>query len=633
LYGFKPKVINNYTTMPKNNFDQLGYQSSITARLWRFLVGKPLPVSRAAHEQITAPEGLAAMSLDAITSVAYGPQAIVYELAIAGTAALVYLRDITFAIVILLVLLVTSYIQVIAAYPQGGGAYAVAKENLPWYLSWLAGASLIVDYVLTVSVSIAAGIAAISSAFPQLQPYTLYLCLAMLGMITLLNLRGVGESARAFLLPTMIFIGSVLLVIALGFVHPTYPHSLGLRPSFTGSIKMVSPLLLLKAFSAGCSALTGVEAIANGVPLFKEPRQSRARNTEIALGAILGVMLLGLAQLGTNFHVVPSNNQTVLSQIMQASVGRSWLYYLASLSTTIVLGLAANTSFGGLPVLLSLLAHDNLVPHIFSVRGDRLVFSYGVVVVAILSAALLIGANGNTNALIPLFAIGVFIGFTLCQTGLVIHWLKTKKGSWWLVRAFLNAAGAFATGVATLIFLFTKFTSGAWLVAVAIPTLIAMFMYINRYYRRVADALGLGKLPPLPHKSKVLVVVAATDISLLTVNALSYAFSLGSQVYAVTVRFNDEDASRIERLWEQWSPGVQLTVLRSQYHSLVRPIVHYIKTLESTHSPDTKILLLIPEISPKHIWQKLLHNHMGLIIASQVQKNTNALVARLPMPV
>src|SRR5271165_6661066 len=382
-------------------------------------MGRPLRSSEASGQKITPIEGISALSLDALTSVAYGPQAILVVLAAAGAGALHLSFPITIAIVVLLAILVISYREVIDAYPQGGGAYAVSRDNFGPRTSQLAAAALIVDYTLTVAVSIAAGVASLTSAFHQLTPGTVPLCLGILALITALNLRGLGEAARAFLLPSAVFIVGLLAIITVGLIHPLGLHQPqpGHAEVAVANLEPIGVLLILKAFSAGCSALTGVEAIANGVPLFKEPRVARAKRTEMLLGVILGTMLLGLAVLIRRFHIVPRSSQTVLSQIMAAAVGRNWAYYIVSIAVTVVLGLAANTSFGGLPILGSLLARDNYLPHIFSLRDDRLVFGNGILALAVLSAGLMIAVGGDTNALIPLFAIGVFTGFTLSQAG------------------------------------------------------------------------------------------------------------------------------------------------------------------------------------------------------------------------
>ncbi len=603
---------------------------------WRALVGRPLRASEVAKEQITPLEGLPALSLDALTSVAYGPEAIIVVLAAAGASALHLVLPITLAIVALLAILVFSYRQVIDAYPHGGGAYAVSKDNFGARVSLLAGASLIIDYTLTVAVSIAAGVATLVSAFPRLTPDIVPICLVILAVITVLNLRGLGDAARAFLLPTAVFIVGLLAIIVVGLIHPLALHAplpgRSLLPEH--GLQVVSVLLVLKAFSAGCSALTGVEAIANGVPLFKEPRVSRAKRTEMLLGVILGVMLLGLAVLADRWHVGPRSNQTVLSQIMAMAVGRHWAYYIVSLTITIVLALAANTSFGGLPVLASLLARDHYLPHLFSLRGDRQTFANGIWALAILSGALLIAVNGNTNTMIPLFAIGVFIGFTLAQSGLVIHWRRTRPPGW-RSRAAVNGLGAVVTGAATVIFLISKFTQGAWVVVVAIPSFILLFTRIRAYYRRVAGALRLDEVPPKPTGKRTKVIVPVTSVSRLTRYALSEALSLAQDVTAVRVVLEegeqgDEDSRRIREEWSRWDPGIPLLVLRTEYASVVEPIVRYIDLVCALD--DEQVVVLIPMIVPPKLRYSFLHNHLDRVLSNALRTRPDVVVARVSMP-
>jgi amino acid transporter len=599
--------------------------------VWRWLVGAPLKASEAEQEEISEPEGLAALSLDALTSVAYGPQAMVLVLATAGVAGLRMLLPVTVSIVVLLVLLVLSYSQVIDAYPQGGGAYAVSRRNLGDGLSQLAAAALICDYVLTVAVSIAAGVAALTSAFPELAPLTVPLALAMLAVITVLNLRGVGEGARAFLLPTFAFIVGILVVIAAGLTRASpVAGATAPGPSSLGGVEQaLGLLLLLKAFAAGCSALTGVEAIANGVPLFRQPRQARARRTEAALGILLAVMLLGLAIVATRFHIAPKAGETVLSQVMAASIGRGWLYYTVALATTATLGLAANTSFGGLPVLTSVLAADDYLPHLFSVRGDRLTFQYGIASLAVLSAVLLLAVRGNTDALIPLFAIGVFTGFTLAQVGLVVHWRRERPRGW-LGRAVLNGFGAAATAIATAVFLLTKLTEGAWVVVLAIPLLIVLFRGVHRYYGRVAHLIAVGVTPPPPQAvgGRSLVVVPVRGLSALTGRAIGEARALGDEVLAVSVHFDAASAHALEEAWEAWSPGVRLVALTTQYRSIVRPLLRFVGTLD--RQSHERVVVLIPEIVPRDFWHQLLHNQIGLMLASALRRRSDILVAIMP---
>jgi amino acid transporter len=604
--------------------------------VWNVLVGRPLRTSETSKEEITPVEGLSALSLDALTSVAYGPEAIIVVLGVAGAGALHDVLPITGAIVLLLAILVFSYRQVIDAYPGGGGAYAVSRANLGHPTSLVAGASLIVDYTLTVAVSIAAGVGALTSAFPSLTSATVPICLGILALITVLNLRGLGETARAFLLPTAIFIVGLLVIIAIGLVHPLALHAQlpGRSLLSTHGLQTVSVLLILKAFSAGCSALTGVEAIANGVPLFKPPRAGRAKRTEVLLGVILGVMLLGLAVLARRWHVGPRTNQTVLSQIMAMAVGRHWAYYVVSLTITIVLALAANTSFGGLPVLASLLARDNYLPHLFSLRGDRQVFANGIAVLALLSGVLLIAVRGNTNELIPLFAIGVFAGFTLSQTGLVVHWWKDRPARWHY-RAAINGFGAVVTAVATVIFLISKFVDGAWVVVVMVPTFVLLFRRVHRYYRRAGIALGVGVVPAKPEGKDTLVIVPVVGVSRLAERAISEALSLGQEVVAISVVIDQGDdgdraARELSREWDEWDPGVPLRVLHTEYSSVVDPMVAFID--EAREGSDRQIVVLIPVVVPEHFRYRILHNQVDVVLSAALRTRTDIVVARVPLP-
>ncbi|MHB1552933.1 MAG: APC family permease [Acidimicrobiales bacterium] len=578
-------------------------------------------------EEITSLEGIPALSLDAISSVAYGPQAMLVVLATAGAGALAKIEPITVAIVVLLVILVFSYRQVIAAYPDGGGCYAVSKANLGRRPSLLAGASLIVDYVLTVAVSISAGVAALVSAFPTLQPDSLALALGILAVLTALNLRGLATSARALLVPTAVFIAGMYLVIVTGLLRQHPASGSGIHEAAVpAATAAVGVLLILKAFAAGCSALTGVEAIANDVPVFRQPRARRAMRTEVLLGALLGTMLLGLSILTVRFHVAPQTSQTVLSQLTGASVGRGALYYVIDLSTTAILAIAANTSFGGLPVLASLLARDNLLPHVFGLRGDRPVYRYGVGVLALLAAALLVAVDADTNALIPLFAIGVFTGFTLSQTGLVRHWVHERPRGW-RARAALNGLGAAMTAVATVIFVVTKFSSGAWIVIIAIPAIIALFARVDRYYRDVAVELGIGETPPVPRPEPSLVVVPVAAVSRMTSAALSKAVSLGDEVAAVSVQFDDKAAASLQDEWDRWGPGVPLTILHSASRSVTKPMLEYLRSPKLR--ARSSVLVLIPEVEPRKWRHQLLQNQRGIILANVLRRRSDVTVARM----
>jgi amino acid transporter len=582
------------------------------------------------RHRLTAVEGLAALSLDALSSVAYGPEAILIVLVAAGATGLRYSLPITGVIIVLLTALVISYRQVIAAFPSGGGAYAVSKAHLGTQASLVAAASLIVDYVLNAAVGVSAGVEALTSAFPSLYGASVWLCLAVLAVITGLNLWGVSESARVFTVPTVVFIVAIGAVIVGGLVraHP----AVVLDHHLAASAETVGVLLLLKAFASGCSALTGVEAIANAVPEFREPRAHRAQHTEVWLGVLLGTMLLGLGVLIHKFDVVPHSGVTVLAQLTEASLGHNFVFYAIQLVTTVLLALAANTSFGGLPVLASLLAKDNFLPHMFALRADRQVHRYGIIVLAILAAALLVASNGNTQALIPLFAVGVFVGFTLSQFGMVKHW-RTQRSRGWLMRAAINGVGAVLTAATTVIELISKFTEGAWLIVLVIPGLVLLFGRVHRTYVRIGALLELGQTPKPPSKKKSLVVVPVAGMSRLTAEGISTALSLSEDVVAVTVCFGDPedvaaDASLHER-WEEWHPNVPLITLRSVHRAIAPPIVKYLCKLEAEDKYH-RVVVLIPEVQPKRFWYYLLFNQRGVILDRAIRRGTvNVVLCRL----
>ena len=585
---------------------------------------------REERHRLTAFEGIAALSLDALSSVAYGPQAIVIVLAAAGAAALEYTVPVTLAIVVLLAVLVVSYRQVIEAFPAGGGAYAVASRHLGPQASLLAAASLIVDYVLNAAVGVSAGVAALWSAFPALYGARVWLCLAVLALITGVNLWGVAESARVFIVPTVLFIIAIAIVIIGGAVrtHPVVTMA-GQLPAVTESVGI---LLLLKAFASGCSALTGVEAIANAVPEFKQPRVRRAQHTEMWLGILLGVMLIGLALLIRKFHLAPSTTETTLAQLTAAAVGKNFLFYAIQLITTVLLALAANTSFGGLPVLASLLARDNNLPHLFRLRADRQVHRYGVVVLAVLAAILLVVAKGDTQALIPVFAIGVFVGFTLSQAGMVRHW-REQRGDGWAFRAFINGLGAVLTTAALAIELVSKFTEGAWLILIIIPALVLLFDRISRTYDRIGEVLELGQQPPAPRRLSSLVVVPVGGMSRLTAEAISAALSIGDEIIAVTVCFADPEDEEVDahfrEEWEAWHPNVPLVTLRTLHRSLAQPVVKYLRQIEEEDRYH-RLVVLIPELQPLHWWQWILHNQRGFVLEQAIQRGTiNVVICRL----
>jgi amino acid transporter len=569
--------------------------------------------------------GLSALSLDALSSVAYGPEAMVVVLATAGVAALRFTVPVTVVITAMLVLLVVSYSQVIAAHPDGGGAYAVAKSNLGRWPALLAAAALVVDYVLTVAVSLAAGAASLGSMFPGLAHHLLLVSLLGLAVLTAINMFGITESAR-FLMPVAaVFIVSVLAVIVVGPFH-SHPQAKIGTPLRITATEAVGIVLLLKAFAAGCSAVTGVEAIANGVPAFREPRVRTAQRTEITLGVLLGVMLIGLSILVRAHHVVPRGGVTILAQLTAGAFGKGAVFYISTFAVTLVLGFAANTSFGGLPVLMNLLAKDHRLPHMFYLRAEKPVYRHGIVTLAVAAMLLLIAVNAETSRLIPLYAIGVFLGFTISQVGLVRHWREERPPKWQL-RAVLNGTGAVMTAVAVLVFLGTKFLEGAWVVVIAVPVLMFLFSRVETYYRRVAKELKMGKTPPHPCKRDSVVIVPTTTVSLLTEHAISAALSFGETVVAVAVAGDEQECDRIRKEWDDWESGVAIEVLLDPHRSLVRTVLHYIKSVENE---DATIMVLIPLIIPGKRRHEILHNQRGRLLEAALKARADVVIATLP---
>ena len=546
-------------------------------------------------------------------------------LVLAGAGAVTDVVPITIVITVMLALLVVSYTQVIAAYPEGGGAYSVAKANLGPWPAMLAAAAVVVDYVLTVAVSLAAGAASLGSAFPTFAHHLLLVALVGLVLLTVVNLFGLSESARLLMLPTLIFVVSTLGVIIVGAFHPHPVAVIGTHQDFPVT-EALGVVLLLKAFASGCSAVTGVEAISNGVPQFRKPRIRNAQRTEVLLGVLLAVMLVGLAVVIRAHHVLPRGNVTILAQMTAWAFGKNWAFYVSNVTVALVLGFAANTSFGGLPVLMSLLARDHRLPHVFYLRSEHQVYRYGIVTLAILAAVLLAAVDANTNRLIPLFTIGVFVGFTISQIGLVVHWRRDRPPRWEL-RAALNGTGAVMTGAAVVIFLVSKFLEGAWVVVVAIPILMVTFSRIESYYKEVAHELKMGKTPPPPHQRESVVIVPTTTVSLATQQALSAALSLGDTVVAVAVAGDEEESQRIKHDWADWACNVPIEVLLDPQRSLVRTVLRYIRSVESE---NVTITVLIPEILPRKRRHEILHNQRGRLLEAVLKSRTNVVVATLP---
>jgi amino acid transporter len=601
----------------------------------RALLGRPIPTSHELHERLGRATGLAVFASDALSSSAYATEEILLILALAGTAALHVSVPISLGIALLLAIVVSSYRQTILAYPSAGGAYIVSRENLGTYPSLVAGAALLTDYVLTVSVSIAAGIAAVTSAVPSLYPYRVELCVLGVVGITVANLRGVRESGRLFAVPTYAFIAFYVLMIGWGaVVWMRGSTGESLAAAGTGPVIATHELtlfLILRAFASGCVALTGIEAVSNGVPAFRPPEARNARQVLVLLGTVLIGLFVGITFLANGFGLTPTAQETINSQLARRVFGDgSVLYYLVQAMTTLILVLAANTSFADFPRLSSFMARDRFMPRQFASRGDRLAFSNGIIILAILSALLLMVFRAETHALIPLYAIGVFVSFTLSQFGMVRFWFR-ERGPHWPMRAVLNATGAAATGVVTLIIATTKFTHGAWLVILLIPMLVVLLVTIRRHYDDVAGQLSLEGLEPEelpPGDHHVLVLVG--DVHRGVLGAIRYARAISPGARAIYVEIDAESRRRLEQRWAKWANGMPLVVLRSPYRSVVGPLLEYVDRLQQESHPDALITIVLPEFLPARWWQPLLHNQTALLIKGALLFRRGIIVTDVP---
>jgi amino acid transporter len=616
----------------------------------RLLVGRALRTEQAAHERLTKKTALAVFSSDALSSTAYATEEILLVLAVAAAAtasgSFSYVVPISIGIAMLLAIVATSYRQTIHAYPSGGGAYIVAKDNLGTTPGLIAGASLLVDYVLTVSVSIAAGVAAITSAvqgtrYAWLDEHKIILCLIFIAFIAIANLRGVRESGALFATPTYVFVVSFLFMIAFGFFHyfvyggaAAIPTQDELKTAEGYSLQPLTLFLLLGAFSNGCAALTGIEAISNGVQAFKKPEARNAATTLVWMAALLTTMFLGTSVMAYLYHVHPKQSETVISQFARIMFTGSlgWFYYVVQAATAAILVLAANTAFADFPRLSSLLARDRFLPRQLANRGDRLVFSNGIVILAIFSALLVIVFGGDTSRLIPLYAIGVFLSFTLSQSGMVVHWLRERAnpGVNWKKSIVINAVGAVATFMVLVVFVATKFIHGAWIVVFVIPIMVLFFKAIERHYITVAKQLsteGLEQLRPLRHR----VIVPISGIHRGVVSALQYAESIAAndRVQAVYVDFEEDATARLKEKWERWGAGVQLVVLPSPYRELTRPLLKHINRIRRENSNDM-ITVVLPEFIPAKWWQHVLHNQSSLLLKGSLLFKKGVIVTSVP---
>ena len=598
----------------------------------RFLIGAPLNSDRAHEEKLSRPKALAIFASDALSSVAYATEEILLRLVAVGSLALSVSVPIATAIIALLWLLIISYRQTILKYPQGGGAYNVSKDNLGNTAGLVAGSSLLVDYVLTVSVSIAAGIGALIAAAPDLEPYRVTLNVVAIIAIGLVNLRGIRESGSAFAIPPYLFIVALIVMICVGM----FELLVNGRPLQPEAVRVLEPtqsldlLLILTAFAGGCTALTGVEAISNGVPSFKAPAAMNARATLATLGVLATVLFGGITILAQQLHVVPdeSGTRTVLSIIASEVFGAgSLLFWVIQILTMGILVLAANTAFNGFPLLASLMARDNYLPRQFSHVGDRLVFSNGIIILAICAAVLNAAFGGRVTNLIPLYAIGVFTSFSLSQAGMVKRWLRLKEPGWQTGLA-ISGVGGVVSVVVLMVFAVTKFTEGAWIVLIIIPALIVALNGIRKHYASTAEQLSLvGRSPSSLRFNHVIVPVGTLHRGV--VRALEYARTLSTDVTAVYVETNPETTAKLRHKWETWGQDIPLEVLDSPYRSTVAPLMGVINRFDNSRR-DTVVTIVIPEFVPSRWWQQILHNQTALTLKFLLLSRRNTVVISIP---
>lgn len=615
----------------------------ITYRVKRFLIGSPLANAQAVHERLTKFKALAVLSSDAISSVAYATEASMIVLLAAGTLLLGLVFPISIAIVILLGIVAISYRQTIPAYPGGGGSYIVAKDNLGTLPGLVAAASLLIDYVLTVSVSVSSGMQNIASVFGELAPYVVIIDVALVVLITVVNLRGIRESGSVFAFPTYFFIASALIMI-FGGLFKAYlidhrPFMAEFHPTVGAGTEPLTFFLILKAFASGCSAMTGVEAISNGVPAFKKPEARNAAITLTWMAVILGTLFIGITLLAMAYGISPhlDGNPTVIAQIasdvFQGPV--AFFYPVFQLSVLLILVLAANTSYADFPRLASLLARDHFLPHQFAFRGDRLAFSTGIVVLAILASVLLVVFNGSTNALIGLYAVGVFLSFTLSQSGMVVHWWRLRRGQHgWKHRLIINGLGACTTLVVALVIASTKFTEGAWIVVVLIPLLVLMFSGIQKHYQTV-ERQRTTTIPGKAAEIKHLFVVPIAAMDRVSVQSIAYARSITKNVVAVHVSIDEGGAQQVRADWLEWAKRLpaddktMLVLIESPYRSLARPLLDYIDSVKELY-PEYTLTVLLPEFVVEHWWEHLLHNQTALRLKAALLFRPGIIVTSMP---
>ena len=607
------------------------------ANVRRVLIGRRLASAEEHSERVSKKIGLAIFASDNISSSAYATEETMRILALAGISAVAALTlPLTVAIVVVLAIVVLSYVQVIKAYPSGGGSYVVAKENLGVVPGLVAGSALLVDYFLTVSVSVAAGVAAVTSAFPDLHPGRVSIAVGLVVLLTIGNLRGIREAGNIFAAPTYVYVVAIFGLVGLGLwraVSGDLPSApVPIAPFLPEGTQPLTLLLLLRAFASGSVALTGTEAVANGVQAFKKPEARNAQIVLVVMGSLFGTIFLSISFLATSIGIQPdlSETETVLSLLARSLVGTSWYFYLVQFSTALLLILAANTAFNGFPRLASIMAVDRFMPRQFAQRGDRLAFSTGIVALALVSSFLIVAYDASVTGLIPLYTVGVFIAFTLSQGGMVRKWLRDRSRGW-QVGAVINGAGAIATGVVALVVGISKFQVGAWMVIAILPVLVAMLYAINRHYRSIEDSLLIAATAPVRVQPTVpRIVVPISRIDRASLRALSIARGLGGEVHAVHISYDTDGAKAFKRRWQSVvGESIALDTIISPYRALMPPLLKYLDAIDRD-GPGRPIIVVLAEFVPRHWWEALLHNQTALLLKLRLFVRRNTAVLDVP---
>ena len=604
---------------------------------WKtILIGQPLDSAREKHERLGTAMGLAVFSSDALSSVAYATEEMLLPLMLGGIALTRFSQPVALAIALLIAVVAVSYMQTIRAYPTGGGAYIVAHENLGEGFGLTAGEALMIDYLLTVTVSISAGVAALTSAFPELLPYTVEICLAALLFIAVVNLRGVRESGFLFSFPVFFFIGALGLLIVIGLFRHASGGLAEEAMLSSPALEALPLVLILRAFSSGCTALTGIEAVANGVRAFKVPEAKNASLTLVWMAALLAFFFIGITYLVHQAGILPKPEVTVLSQLAVRVFGGGVMFYALQFATFMILVLAANTAFADFPRLSSIMAQDYYLPRQLMSQGDRLVYSNGILLLSLFAGGLILIFRGQTHAMIPLYTVGVFVAFTLSQSGMVVHWLRTREHGWWWAAA-MNGLGAVTTAVVLAVVAWSKFLHGAWIVLFAIPAIISFMLSIKRHYMRIATQLVLDGTPAsvavangdtlYAHHS---VIIPVSGMNRPVLNAIRYARAISDDVVALYVRLDERQTSITQESWKKYGMGVPILVLDSPYRSVIEPLIDYIDEVRKVYK-DGVITVILPEFVPSRWWEHLLHNQTAFLIKTRLLFKSGVVSTSVPL--